>query len=133
MAAKAERVWKFFALTQVCKQIRSEYRPLWIRQASFQLKACDLRPCFDTFLINSNDRKHSPKMLQISWDHGYDNDVRRDVTPLLQLRAYIPSLKCKFILHKVAVGLDPEDNICDYCFEMMNLEDRDFVSRDQYV
>jgi hypothetical protein len=32
-----KRPWKFFALTQACKQVRAEFRPLWIRDLSVRL------------------------------------------------------------------------------------------------
>lgn len=34
----AEQLWKFFALTQVCQQIRAEYRPIWFRDACIRIR-----------------------------------------------------------------------------------------------
>jgi hypothetical protein len=114
-------VRQFFPLTQVCKQIRTEYRPLWLRGSYIRLSVHDLPRWFNTFYPHTIDLKHAPKNLQISWWHEEDDeeDLVLDITPLIQLRAHCPTFDVSFIPHKVAEHIFPKPELCEACEERM--------------
>jgi hypothetical protein len=49
--------------------------------------------------------------------------MMRDVTPLLRIRAFCPSLERRFVPYNVAIGMNPEDDICHFCMEKYMLEE----------
>ena len=129
----AERVWKFFALTQVCKQIRAEYRPLWINDCSIRLNSTySLRSFVDDFLHQTDTVKHAPKLFQYAWEHDDDSKRRVDLTVLLQLRAHCPHFQVEFVPYKVATGDQVHDDICPPCLTRSFNEEHglDFLSDD---
>jgi hypothetical protein len=121
---------RFLALTQICKQIRAEYRPLWLRDSSINLNLDDVKCFITTFFPTTDGYGNAPKLLLISWDHegGYDEDLLFDITPLLRLRAHCPTLVTWFVCRPLLDGDIPEiecwecgnsvhcgcDNNCDH-------------------
>jgi hypothetical protein len=97
----------FFALTQTCKQLRLEFRPLWLRDSSVQLKFDDIVPFVATFYPLVAEYDNAPKLLVISWHHDYEerdsdlDDVLFDITPLLRLRAFCSTSVVKFVPHRL--------------------------------
>lgn len=112
---------KFFGLTQVCKQIRAEYRPLWLRNSSVRIHLSHLNLFLQVFHEPRWTIETSPKLLQISWDHN--DDFARgqhpfDITKLLHLRAHCPSTKIEFVAHGLAEGEGPDlEDDCWVCME----------------
>jgi hypothetical protein len=115
----AERTWKFFALTQICKQIRAEYRPLWMRAAAFCFRSINIGNKFiETFMPSPADLKHAPKLIQIAWDNDMDYDMgMRDTTQLLRLHSFCPESRCQFVPEKFIDEISPIDDICNFCME----------------
>jgi hypothetical protein len=100
---------RFFALTQTSKQIRSEFRPLWLRGSSIRIKFDDIDRFIDTFYGTVAEYDNAPKLLIISWDDHYDedspddlDDVLFDVAPLLRLRAFCPTSSINFVPHRLS-------------------------------
>jgi hypothetical protein len=93
---------KFFPLTQVCQQIRKEYRPLRLRDSTLRLVFEDLPGWFDTFYPTTTDLQNYPKVLQISWRPEIDNAEGHilDITPLIQLSAHCDLSLMEFIDHQ---------------------------------
>ncbi|KAJ4368528.1 hypothetical protein N0V86_009433 [Didymella sp. IMI 355093] len=121
----------FFSLTQTCKQIRAEYRPLWLRGSSVTLDFEDLTDYFATFHgqpgTQQVDVHHAPKMMRVLWDHKKEpyntSDLLLDLKPLLNFRA-----SCKwFTVHlesrQIAEGDYPHGD-CDACNQCINCQSR---------
>ncbi|KAF2132776.1 hypothetical protein P153DRAFT_393732 [Dothidotthia symphoricarpi CBS 119687] len=126
--------WKFFGLVQSCKQIRAEYRPLWLSNSRVRVQPENLGPFVDAFFPDLTGLKQAPGLLEISWTHrdnyeyvldmevdlyhGYDRDIieqqTTDLTPLLRLHANCPSFHSEFVPHKLMHGWSPGD-MCDDC------------------
>jgi hypothetical protein len=91
-------------LTQSCKQIREEFRPLWLRDAAIRLEIDSVEPFLATYYPNREEYQNAPRLILISWDHdeGYTEDLLFDVTPLLRLRAscstFVAKFKCRAII-----------------------------------
>jgi hypothetical protein len=120
-----QRVWQFFGLTQSCKQLRSEYRPLWIRDLTVRLKTGIFSEFVATFLPTSKDESLlGPKLIQISWDHGLDNILEKDLTPFLLLRGRLPDICFDFVPYRLAdLKMEPGEEPCEFCCERMHLEE----------
>jgi hypothetical protein len=92
---------KFFGLTQVCKKIRAEYLPLWIRSASLRVSYDEFDDYVDTFHNEENDPVVAPKLLQISYDLGkeYEAPVKPhlNLLPFLEFRAHHPTTQIELI------------------------------------
>jgi hypothetical protein len=109
--------WKFFALSQACKQFRAEYRLLWIRNLSIRTHS-NFYTCrfVEQFLNLTAESKYAPKLLQHSWEHGdMNDDPRFDITPLLRLFALSSSFRVEFIPRKVADGWTIHSDHCRNC------------------
>ncbi|KAF2710785.1 hypothetical protein K504DRAFT_465852 [Pleomassaria siparia CBS 279.74] len=106
-----------FSLTQVNQQIRAEYRPLWMRQASTRIMHESLDEFLSTFFPTADKMKNAPKLLQISWKHkGYKQSKTTDLSLLLRLSAECPSLRCEFVSHELALGIIPGTlDLCTNC------------------
>ncbi|KAF9690608.1 hypothetical protein EKO04_011318 [Ascochyta lentis] len=94
----------FFALTQTCNQIRSEYRPLWLRQSSVRIDFDDVHSFMETFYrppgLSHVWYLDAPRLVTISWDHDKalytDGNAFLDITSILKLRAFTPSSTIRF-------------------------------------
>lgn len=107
----------FMGLTQSCKQIRAEYRVLWLRDSSIRIKLEDVQSYMATFYPKAEDYCNAPKLLLISWDHendGYDKDVLFEITLLLRIRAFCPSNVIQFVCRRL-VEYDIPDADCFEC------------------
>ena len=119
------RARTFFSLTQACKQIRLEYRPLWLRQSRVLVDIDDLEEFLSTFYrIPDHPEtwyRDAPRALTISWDHDmseYGDDVALiDIGPLLKLHAYAPSSIITFQSRRLLEFALPcaKCNDCGYC------------------
>jgi len=76
---------QFLALAQTCKQLRSEYRPLWLRNSVLRLWPDDVRPYTNVFYHGPEEYASAPKSLFVAWDHRspLGNDLLFDLTRLL--------------------------------------------------
>ncbi|CAI9628207.1 unnamed protein product [Alternaria burnsii] len=124
---------RYRAFTQVCKQIRTEFRPIWLRQSCFRMELPAVAQFIKTYYPKVTDYQNAPKLLLISWDHGliedefgevYEDlngfdedsmeDVLTDITLLVCLRAYCPNFTAKFVSRRVL-----EDDVpncpCGHC------------------
>jgi hypothetical protein len=121
----AQRVWQFFGLTQSCQQLRSEYRPLWIRDLTVQLRTGNFSEFVATFLPTSKDESLlGPKLIQISWNHGPDSIFGLDQTPFLLLRGRFPDIRFDFVSYRLAdLNMEPSDELCEFCCEQTYLEE----------
>jgi hypothetical protein len=117
----AERYWKFFGLTQSCKQIRAEYRPLWFRKLEILIPPGWLSEFVETFLSSPEELQHAPSLVQIEWErdiHDYVN-AKCNITALIRLRAHRPAFQFKFVPRRLADGTTRDDEICWYCINEM--------------
>jgi hypothetical protein len=111
----------FFPLTQACKQIRLEYRPLWLRRSLILVDFSDLEGFLTTFYCvpgrNETSYRDAPQELTISWDHDKeeyaDDETLIDIGPLLKLRAYSPTSSIKFECRRIL----EHDFPCTECHE----------------
>ena len=113
----------FLALTQTCKQIRTEYRPLWLRDSSITIDLDDVQDFITAFYPTIEDFQNVPKLLVVSWDHrdGYDEDLLFDITPLLHLRAHGPNFVAKFV-SRLIMDYDVPDVPCYECGHSVNCD-----------
>jgi hypothetical protein len=97
----------FLALTQTSKQLRSEFRPLWLRASSVRLRFDDIDRFIKSFYSTVSDYGFAPKLLVISWYQLYnDEDADLDsavfnISALLRLGAYSPTSKIEFVPHRL--------------------------------
>jgi hypothetical protein len=124
---------RYRALTQVCKQIRTEFRPIWLRESCFRMELPAVAQFVTTYYPKVADYQNAPKLLLISWDHGpiedefeeaYEDsyhldeesmeDVLTDITLLVRLRAHCPTFTAKFISRRILEG-DLPNMRCDDC------------------
>lgn len=111
-------MWQFIALMQTCKQIRAEFRPIWISNLNVGLINDNLFPFIKTFLPDLQRLAIAPKMIQVSVEPGRTPLVtsRLDLTPLLYIRAHNPMTQFRFVPY-AAVGMTslPGVDICGRC------------------
>jgi len=118
--SKASSVYgarQFLAFTQSCKQIRLEYRPLWLRNSAIRVEFKDINDFIATFYPKVEDYQNAPKLFVISWDHeedDFDEDALLDITPLLRLRASCPTFVASFRARRIIDG-DLPDFPCEDC------------------
>ncbi|KAG9193056.1 hypothetical protein G6011_03091 [Alternaria panax] len=128
---------RYRPLTQVCKQIRTEYRPVWLRKSCFCMELSTITQFIDTCYPKVADYQNAPKRLFISWDHvkiiddseddydDYDDyshqdeeksceDVLTDITLLVRLRAHCPTFTAKFVSHRILED-DMPNLSCEDC------------------
>ncbi|KAF2124583.1 hypothetical protein P153DRAFT_370976 [Dothidotthia symphoricarpi CBS 119687] len=96
----------YFALTQTCKQLRSEFRPLWLRNSGIRIDPEDLDEFVGTFYPRIDEYQNAPRLLLINWDHDicYDDNLVFKLTPLLRLHAHCPTFTAKFVCRKIIDG-----------------------------
>ncbi|KAF2831099.1 hypothetical protein CC86DRAFT_378009 [Ophiobolus disseminans] len=106
----ADRIWTSFGLTHSCKQIRVEYRPLWLRNLFIRSRYLQIAPFIETFLPSAKELQQGPKRIQSEWNRGLGDycGARRDLTSLVRLRAYGSLDQFKCVPHKLVVGMKPE-------------------------
>jgi hypothetical protein len=111
---------RYRAFTQVCKQIRTEFRPIWLRQSCFRMELPAVAQFIKKYYPRVTDYQNAPKLLLISWEDGlledefgevYDDfdgldedsmeGVLTDITLLVRLRAHCPTFTVKFISRRV--------------------------------
>jgi hypothetical protein len=124
---------RYRALTQVCKQVRTEYRPIWLRQSCFRMDLSALASFIETYYPKVTDYQNAPTLLLISWDHGhiagefegdYDadsdiyvepmEDVVSEITLLISLRAHCPTFTAKFVSRPILES-DVQNLHCHDC------------------
>jgi hypothetical protein len=111
----------FVALAQVCKQIRFEYRPLWLRQLRIRVDFSDLEEFLQVFYCVSDRHedwyRDAPTILTIAWDHDEndygDGDTLISIESLLKLHAYSPASTIEFECRRLAES----DLPCTDCWE----------------
>jgi hypothetical protein len=118
---------KSFALTQTCKQLRSEYRPLWLRYSSIRITFDNIGQSISTFCLTGIKYEFAPKLLVISWDTFYGHnggaddtddygkfvDVPFEITALLRLRAFCATSVIKFVSHRLVENKLPNMDCTD--------------------
>ncbi|KAA8617203.1 F-box-2 domain containing protein [Pyrenophora tritici-repentis] len=91
------RIWRFIGLTQVCKTIRSEFRPLWARNLCVRFdRRSDIDHFMKNFLHHRKGFNPVPKLVHYGWKHGLDNRQPFDITDILRLRSHSAELKVGF-------------------------------------
>jgi len=119
-----ERPWKYFGLTHTCKQVRAEYRPLWIRNLCMRILPSMFPAFAEAYLSGPAQELHAPKLIQFSWYHDVDNFGTKDTMPLLQLLARCPTVRYQYIPYKVSdLKSGPGDDMCEHCSEVIYLEE----------
>jgi hypothetical protein len=110
----------FFALSQTSKQLRSEFRPLWLRNSSTRLRFDDFNKFIATFYPTQDQYEIAPKLLVISWDYLYhdeDEDLESvvfDITSLLRFGACSPTSEIVFVSHRL-IEFDLPNAECGDC------------------
>lgn len=113
-----ERIWQSIGLTQVCKGIRSEFRPLWIRNLCVRFGSYDIIDHFiEDFLHHSDGANSVPRLLQYSWEHGFNNRRPFDITSMLRMCSHSPGFQVEFVPAAVA----EKRGIGDPCYSCRSL------------
>ena len=120
--------WQYLAVTQVCKQVRAEYRPIWVQDLRVGFAStCGVTLFANTFLHYGSGTNHMPKLVQFSWAHGHDNEKSFDLMPILRLHARSPSLRTEFVPQLIAQGgYIVDDDMCRSCSNQ--IRDYDSIS-----
>jgi hypothetical protein len=95
-----DRPWKWFGLTQSCKQVRAEYRPRWMSALSVRLTPTALPYFAATFLPEEGALgSNAPEVVQVPWpcDHHKKSKTQTFLTPLLQLKARLPAIRFNIV------------------------------------
>lgn len=118
----SERTWQYFAVTQVCNQVRAEYRPIWVQDLRVRFELTSEVILFaDTFLHHGSGNEHTPKLVQFSWNHGSDNITSFDLMPLLRLRARHPSPQVTFVPYLIVAGeFTVDEDTCKSCIAQID-------------
>jgi hypothetical protein len=122
-----ERAWKCFGLTQLCKEIRAEYRPLWLCNLSISSSNAWIENFAKTFLSSANGWKNVPKRVQIEWERGKDDipGEIHDLTHILRMRAYSLTTSFSYVPYRIANDWLLGEDTCWYCIGEMEAEERD--------
>ncbi|EUC28262.1 hypothetical protein COCCADRAFT_9329 [Bipolaris zeicola 26-R-13] len=118
----ATRPWKFFGLTQTCRQIRAEFRPLWMRSTSIRLMGLEASVSFiSTFMPTIAEFKHAPERFTIGTQYEIGQDSQRDITLLFRMNALCPYFCISFAPFEDIMGRPPPDErICTCCEQFFN-------------
>jgi hypothetical protein len=86
-------------LTQVSRQTRSEYRPLWLKQAKFTIDWHNLNAFIAVFYPEKEHYNGGPKSLVIQYDPNVDFTLRKkaDITTLVRLGPLIDKLEVRMV------------------------------------
>ncbi|EUC45190.1 hypothetical protein COCMIDRAFT_5589 [Bipolaris oryzae ATCC 44560] len=116
------RPWKFFGLTQTCRQIRAEFRPLWMRNTSIRFMGLEDSVSFiSTFMPAIAEFKHAPECFTIGTAYKVGRDSLCDITLLFRMDAFCPYFCLSFSPFEVIMGRPPPDErICPCCEEHFN-------------
>ncbi|KAL1597718.1 hypothetical protein SLS60_008204 [Paraconiothyrium brasiliense] len=111
---------QFLGLTQTCKLLRLEYRPIWLRNSSVRVRPSQLLLYVHTFYGCGSKYYNLPKRVQISHDHDMHDHI--DVTQILRMRAACPDTKFEFVPHELTLddgpwNQDRADEECVLCEE----------------
>jgi hypothetical protein len=128
---------KFLALTQTSRQLRQEFRPIWLRNWATCIMFPSIGLFLDTFYPLTRDIRNAPRLLQIQWDNlpteewpfGSVQKGVHDITPLLRLRAYCPSFGTAFIHNNVELDDHPWWP-CVHCEASFQSAD---IDKDQHI
>ena len=87
------------AMTQVSRQIRSEYRPMWLRHATFVIDWHSIHAFLQAFCPKESDYGRGPKELILQYDQEHDYTFRKptDITHLVRLGLAFAGLQIRFI------------------------------------
>lgn len=113
----------FFGLTQTCKLIRKEYRPIWLRNSSIRVRLVHLNLYIHTFYGCGTDYSNIPKLIQLSHNHDVHNQDSLDITHLLRMHVASPATKFEFIAEELAEVEGPWSTTYEDC----DLCDEDFI------
>ncbi|KAH7385177.1 hypothetical protein DE146DRAFT_666450 [Phaeosphaeria sp. MPI-PUGE-AT-0046c] len=119
------RIWQFFGLTQTCRQIRSEFGPIWLLKLNVRSTLSWINKFIASFVVGKQLLDLAPRRVQIEWDTGMHDskDTEHDLTRLLHLHANNLSHSIAFIPERLLDGNTPDD-ICWYCFGEFEAEER---------
>jgi hypothetical protein len=90
---------RFFGLTQVCKKLRTEYRPIWLLNSSVRLMQQDIRLYIHTFYCGASKWENLPKLLQISAKDPFNGESVVDLSLLLRIHGHSSNTKIEFVPH----------------------------------
>lgn len=96
--SKDDSARKFFGLTQVCRQIRAEYRPLWTQKSSVCIHYHDVEVYFEVFhrtFTHFESGNDTPKNLWIYWDPIPPSAM--NLTPLIRMRMARKDFNAAFV------------------------------------
>ncbi|CAN9468667.1 unnamed protein product [Alternaria alternata] len=87
------------AMTQVSRQIRSEYRPMWLRHATFVIDWHSIHAFLQAFYPKESEYGRGPKELILQYDQEHDYTFRKptDITHLVRLGLAFTGLQIRFI------------------------------------
>jgi hypothetical protein len=113
----AKPSYPFFGLTQVCQQVRAEYRPLWLSASVIVIEFERFEKFVQTFFPESQQLDSEDpgavglKCLVLTWDPVQRNQF----LPILQFSGRYPATNIQLSLR--ILGLPPiiKDKKCPYC------------------
>ncbi|KAB2103248.1 hypothetical protein AG0111_0g8037 [Alternaria gaisen] len=87
------------AMTQVSRQIRSEYRPMWLKHTTFVIDWHSIHAFLQAFYPKESDYDKGPKELILQYDQEHDYTFRKptDITHLVRLGLAFAGLQIRFI------------------------------------
>lgn len=65
-----ERPWQFFGLTQTCRRLREEFRPLWMGRLNVRLTCMDIDDFLFDFIPDTHTT-HAVANIELLWSINY--------------------------------------------------------------
>lgn len=126
----------FLGLTQTCKLIRKEYRPIWLRNSIIRVLPTHLSVYIHTFYGcgHGNTFSDLPKLIQLSHDKDDVGQEILDLTLLLRMHAKSPATQFEFIPDVLTQEEGPWTlyyDECDLCEDEMMDEIMDEMDEDE--
>ncbi|KAF2437544.1 hypothetical protein P171DRAFT_437628 [Karstenula rhodostoma CBS 690.94] len=107
----------FLGLTQTCKLIRKEYRPIWLRNSSIRVLPRYLSVYIHTFYgCGADYSTNMPKLIQISHCQDAFGQNNLDLTEMLRMHAASPATKFEFVPHELTQEEGLWNDRLDDCF-----------------
>jgi hypothetical protein len=104
---------KGIELTQVSRQVRSEYRPIWLKDSTFVIDWHVLGAFTKVFYPKEEDYNGGPKSMVVQYDSSQDFTLRTksDITTFVRLGLFLMRLRCVLFMttersktHRVAAS-----------------------------
>ncbi|KAL5121441.1 hypothetical protein ACEQ8H_000512 [Pleosporales sp. CAS-2024a] len=97
------------ALAQICRRIRAEYQPIYLKRAKLAVCWTDLPAFLADFYGRDEVFIHGPRNLFVCINHPMPRNDLFDVLPIIKIRMRLPSFACKMLRLHDSCNREPAD------------------------